>query len=184
MKKTLHTSVALLILLYMVSCSSDIDGIYARWRAFLRVSPVTAAPQLHTAANNPGMFCRVTFTPTHYVFSDADGKSSTIARTALESYGGEPEAISGFIIGTPVIPNQNGNFELVAYDLACPACYLPDYITRSLTFTGHTQVSCTRCLRDYNLNNGGIASNINPATRLFRYRVSYSPEQNVLVVQN
>lgn len=184
MKKASGIIAALLILLYMASCSSDIDGTFARWRAFLRVTPVTAAPQLHTAANNPGMFCRVTFTPTHYVFTDADGHSSTIARTALESYGGQPECITGFIIGTPAIPNLNGNFELMAYDLACPACYLPDYIERSLTFTGLTQMSCSRCGRDYDLNNGGIASNVEPAARLFRYRITYSPMQNVLVVQN
>ncbi len=184
MRKALPTLATLLILLYMVSCSSDIDGIFARRRAFLRVEPVTAAPQLHTAANNPGMFCCVTFTSTHYVFTDADGHSSTIARTALESYGGKPECITGFIIGTPAIPDLNGNFVLSAYDLACPGCYEADFITRSLTFTGQTQASCSRCGRNYDLNNGGIASNVEPATRLFRYRISYSPMQNVLVVQN
>lgn len=165
-----------------LACSDDTQDFYAHVRAFLRVYPVTSAPQLHTALNNPGMFCKVTFTTRAYIFTDAFGQSSEIARTALDAYG-RPECVAGFITGMPAIPDMQGRMECVAYDLVCPNCYL-DLIERALTFASATTVSCPRCRRTYDLGNGGIVTGGENGQKLLRYHLTYSPAQNVLFIQN
>ncbi len=167
----------------LTSCEQDVENIYSNIRAFFRFSPVTAAPQLNAALNNPGMFCTVTFTNTHYVFTDSEGRSTPVARTALDAYG-RPEFVEGFIIGMPSLPDANSNFYNVAFDLVCPNCYTDDAIRRRLAFSSLESMTCSRCSRTYNLNNNGYVVSGDKGRHLYRYRLSYSQPQNAVVIQN
>lgn len=167
----------------LTACSSDVENLYANIRAFFRFSPVTQVPCLHMALNNPGGFCTITFPNGKYRFEGNDGNSyGPLMPTAVDQYG-RPESIAGFIVGTPSIPDLSGNHYNVAFDLACPNCYTNDAIQRSLSL-GATTVSCSRCARSYDLNNGGIVCAGNGGRSLYRYRISYVPSTGLLLIQN
>jgi len=161
----------------------ETEDFYARMPAFLRYTPVSAMPPLNSALNNPGMFCTATFTSTHYVFTGPDGQVATWPRTALEAYG-KPVCISGFIIGTPAVPDMQGNLAPVAYELACPNCDMEASISRALALTGVAAAACGRCGRVYDLNNGGMVSTGTDGHSLYRYRIRYTQASDVVVVQN
>lgn len=161
----------------------ETEDFYARMPAFLRYTPVSAVPPLNSALNNPGMFCTATFTSTHYVFTGPDGQVATWPRTALDAYG-KPVCISGFIIGTPAVPDMQGNLAPVAYELACPNCDMEASISRALALTGVAAAACGRCGRVYDLNNGGMVSTGTDGHSLYRYRIRYTQASDVVVVQN
>lgn len=178
----------LLLLLTLAACTTDVDTLFAPHRAFLRFAPITAAPPLNTALNNPGQWCTITYDATHYHFSAPHTTSISYPRTALDAYG-QPRSIAGFIVGTPQFPTTTGNFEQVAYDLVCPSCYENAYIERSLQFVADhpDHVSCSRCHRIYNLGNGNAISAPNDGQgnpRLYRYRLSINAATGVFVIQN
>ncbi len=186
MKKRLHhllTAGGLIVAgLLSTACGEDVENLYSGVRAFFRFTPVTAAPPLNTALNNPGMFCTVTFARGQYHFTLSDGTSVPYSPTQIDQYG-KPEYIAGFIVGTPALPDLSGNFRIAAYDLACPNCWSDNSITRALTFSSPTVMTCGRCHRNYDLNNDGMASDgAGSGRKLLRYRVTYS--QNTLVIQN
>lgn len=165
------------------ACSEDAETLYANTPAFFRFQPVTSAPQLYTALNSPGMFCAITFTSTHYVFTGPDGGTSSFPRTATEAYG-KPFYISGFLVGTPAIPDMESGTAGVAYDLACANCDADDGITRPVAFKSGTTVGCERCERVYDLNNGGRVCEGEGGRSLYRYRLSYSEPNNSLLISN
>ncbi|MBP3227393.1 MAG: hypothetical protein J6M53_01265 [Bacteroidaceae bacterium] len=84
---------------------------------------------------------------------------------------------SGFVVGTPVLSQQ-----LVAYDLACPNCYLGS-ISRPLTFETRTRLACPRCHCAYSLDDaqGILVSGETRAKVLLRYHVSYDGLNNLSV---
>lgn len=166
------------------ACSDDTDTLYANLRAFLRYNKVATTPQLFTAVNNPGMFCTVSFPNGRYVFTDADGRSTTYQPVAGDVSYGRPECVAGFIIGRPAIPDMSGTMSVTAYDLVCRNCYSDDAIQRSLSFASPTTMSCPRCHRTYDLNNGGIVISGEAGSSLYRYRVTYSEAGNTIVIQN
>lgn len=168
-------------LLLMGGCESDVENLYSNHRAFLRFTPVTSAQPLYKALNNPGMFCTVEFSASHTHFKDYDGNSYAAPRTALDQYG-RPIYISGFIVGTPSLPDLNSNFYNVAFDLVCPNCYDESYIQRRTQFDGYEKMKCTTCGRTYNLNNNGVVDGGKSGRPLFRYRISYASD--VVVIQN
>lgn len=167
--------------LLLVACESDVENLYSNFRAFFRFTPVTSAQPLYKSLNNPGLFCMVEFTTSHTIFKGNDGSSYAAPRTALDQYG-RPVYISGFIIGTPSLPDLNSNFYNVAYDLVCPNCYDESYIQRKTQFEGYDKMKCTTCHRSYNLNNNGVVDGGENGRPLFRYRLSYGSD--VVVIQN
>lgn len=174
----------LLLLAGMSGCADDTDGFYSGYRAFFRYNYVLTTQPLLSAVGNPGMFCTITFPGGNYRFVSSDGKTTFDYRpTALDQYG-KPECVAGFIVGTPNIPDFNGQFTLAAYDLVCPECFISTSIQRSLGVAQNGWAACSRCGRSYDLNNGGIVVQGETGRKLLRYHVAYSPAQGVLVIQN
>ena len=189
MKKNLYLFLQCLLLAVLtssfISCDDDLQNEFSRQPAFFRFPMVNTTPELRSALNNPGMYCKITFPPQLYLFSDAQGHSTPVNRTSLEAYG-KPQFISGFLVGTPSVPDLSGNFFNVAYDLVCPACHTESFIDRTLDFNGDAvaEMVCGRCGRVYDLNNGGIVKKGGEGHRMFRYRMTYAKSQGMLVIHN
>lgn len=83
LKKSLFISLLLAALLLATSCDKA-ESERSHYRAFMRFSPVTGAPQLLAALTSPGVFCTITFSAQYYIFTAPDGKSTSYPRTALE----------------------------------------------------------------------------------------------------
>lgn len=174
--------------LLLTSCVEDDESPYARRPAFFHFSPVTAAPKtLLPALGNPGEWCTVTLSPTHYVFTTPRGLKDTYPLTQLDQYG-QPTWVSGLIVGTPVVPEMGASgFAPVAFDLACPSCFEEGGITRAVAITSTTlgRAQCSRCNRTYDLHNGGIVcdgARTPHDPRLYRYRCTYN--NDAFVVHN
>ncbi len=170
----------LLVGLSLAACSDEAKDLYAHHRAFFKYSPVSAVQPLYTALNNPGQFCAITFGTSTIQFSSPSGQSQTVLRTAAEAYG-KPESIAGFVVGTPSVPDLNMQYLPLAFDLACPACYDDDLITKQLQFSAAEALTCPRCHRSYDLQNGGTLSQGEGARRLFRYQLSYANDAVVVI---
>ena len=169
------------VLLACVACADDILSEFSHYPAFFRYPNVNTTPELRAALNSPGEYCKITFPPSYYRFTNAQGRSTQVNRTSLEAYG-KPVFISGFLVGTPSIPD-NGNFYQVAYDLACPNCFRENSIQRALDFKGTDEMICSRCGRIYQLNNHGLVKN-KEGIPLERYRMTYAQTQGILIIQN
>ena len=159
---------------FFASCDSDMTEFNSFPARFV-ITPVTQVPQLYTAATSAGEYCMIWREGTNTVFQNQYGSSMTLSATALTSYNTWVSTLgNGFIVGTTNMP-EPGNTEvsLVAYDRSCPNCYTEDYITRAMTFSSYGHVSCGRCHRTYDLNNGGYVKD-STGIKLFRYRVSYT----------
>ncbi len=168
----------------LAACTDDVADLYASIRAFFRYDNVTASHQLYTALNNPGEFCTVTLRNSVIYFTDADGRSSQGNLSATEVYG-KTQCVAGFIVGTPSVPDLNGQTSARAYDLVCPTCYERNAIQRSLQFDGREQVKCPRCGRTYSLQTGLQNGGEEGVSVLYRYRMSYSPTgSGTLVINN
>ena len=153
----------------LTACSDDTQRRFSTLPAFLRLTPVSAAPALRSAVSNPGSWCLITYDARQYLLTAlGGGTASSLPRTALEAYG-RPQSIAGFL---------------------CPVCYNADNIERRLSpVADQTEhVVCTRCSRTYDLANGGIPLNVpddgRRNTHLFRYRAAYTPAADVFLVQN
>lgn len=168
----------------LAGCAADVSEEYSSERAFFRYTSVSTCPPLYQAVNNPGVYCRITFDQSYYHFANTSGVTYSAPRTALDAYG-SPRYISGFIVGTPTIPDLNGNFYQVAYDLVCPTCYDEEAIQRSLTLNGGEETAaCGRCGRVYSLRNSGIILSGGTGSHLKRYRVTYAAASNMFTVMN
>lgn len=154
------------------ACNSDASTRYTSLRAFFHFKPVSSIPVLQQALNNPGIYCKITFTPQYYLFENAQGTTGQANRTALDAYG-KPVYVSGFVVGLSSVPAANGNFEPKAYDLVCPNCYLDAAIQRALAFlsTDSEMLVCNRCHRHYNLRNEGIVVSGSQGQPLFQYHI-------------
>lgn len=179
----------LLLTTSISSCGEDVTTRFSQHRAFLRFSPVAAAPPLSAALNGLGEWCSITFDAQRYTFANAAGRTSQYPRTALDAYGA-PLAISGFVVGTPALPDLNGRQSVVTFDLVCPSCYEAARIERRLSWQSSAPgtMVCGRCHREYDLNNGGIVSKTQsdeqPNVALFRYSAQYAADNGTFVVQN
>ncbi len=169
----------------LVSCDATVESEYSRLRAFLRVTPVTAATPLFEAANNPGIFCKVTQDGAHYIFTRQNGTSTQMDITAVGANYARMQSIynEGFIVGTPSQTDINtGQFYQVAFDIVCPNCY-ENSIAKMLTLQGEEAV-CPRCGRTYSLANKGIVIKGEKGRKLHRYRMAYVPTQDMFVINN
>lgn len=169
----------------LVSCDATVESEYSRLRAFLRVTPVTAATPLFEAANNPGIFCKITQDGAHYFFTRQNGTSTQLNITAVGANYARMQSIynQGFIVGTPSQTDINtGQFYQVAFDIVCPNCY-KNSIAKMLTLQGEEAV-CPRCGRTYSLANNGIVTKGEKGRKLHRYRMAYVPTQDMFVINN
>lgn len=176
-------TILLTLPIMLVSCVEDIDGVYARHRAFFRYQYVSTTPPLYAALNNPGMWCTISFPQRVYRFTLLDGTSYDHPTTALDTYT-PPECISGFMVGKPNIPDFSGNFPIIAYDRVCPTCFEQAAIQRELSLSSEGKAHCTRCHCEYDLNNGGLLLRGGPGENLYRYHINYAPQQNIMLIQN
>lgn len=173
----------------LLACGEESTSRFSHHRAFLRFSPVAAAPVLSAAVHGVGEWCAITYDASHYVFTNAAQRTSRYPRTALDTYGA-PTSIAGFVVGTPALPDLSGRQTVVAFDLVCPSCYQGAYVERRLSWNPSTPgtLVCGRCQRHYDLNNGGIVSVTKADGQqnvgLFRYLATYSANSDVFVVQN
>jgi len=173
----------------LLACGEESTSRFSHHRAFLRFSPVAAAPVLSAAVHGVGEWCAITYDASHYVFTNAAQRTSRYPRTALDAYGA-PTSIAGFVVGTPALPDLSGRQTVVAFDLVCPSCYQGAYVERRLSWNPSTPgtLVCGRCQRHYDLNNGGIVSvtkgDGQPNVGLFRYLATYSANSDVFIVQN
>ena len=173
----------------LLACGEESTSRFSHHRAFLRFSPVAAAPVLSAAVHGVGEWCAITYDASHYTFTNAAQRTSRYPRTALDAYG-TPTSIAGFVVGTPALPDLSGRQTVVAFDLVCPSCYQGAYVDRQLSWEASTPgtLVCGRCQRHYDLNNGGIVSvtkgDGQPNVGLFRYLATYSANSDVFVVQN
>lgn len=173
----------------LLACGEESTSRFSHHRAFLRFSPVAAAPVLSAAVHGVGEWCAITYDASHYVFTNAAQRTSRYPRTALDAYG-TPTSIAGFVVGTSALPDLSGRQTVVAFDLVCPSCYQGAYVERRLSWNPSTPgtLVCGRCQRHYDLNNGGIVSvtkgDGQPNVGLFRYLATYSANSDVFVVQN
>lgn len=180
---TLFTSLLAAAALLVSACTDDIDGTYAKGqKAFIRIDDLTGLPALRAALQSPGLFCTLRLEGARYAVTDAQGKQQYKNLTAAEQNYGRVECIAGFIVGTPAIPDMNGQFIAVAYELACPNCWEEASIQRSLAFAEPTSAQCSRCHRTYDLDNLGAVTAGASGKRLYRYPLYYNGQG--LVVRN
>ena len=158
-------------LLSFTSCSDDAEQAYAHIPAFFRFTPVSSAQPLNGALNNPGEFCKITIDARSFVFTDRAGHSIAKPRTALDAYG-QPECIIGFVVGTPSTPNMNMQFQPLAFELACPACYENNMksITMHFDKSNVNAMKCPRCQRVYDMSLQGAVIAGEPGPRMYWYR--------------
>lgn len=174
---------------FFSSCTEESESRYARLPAYFRFAPTAAVPPLRNAVRNPGQWCLVTYDARTYRFADLSGGTATYPRTALEAYG-RPQSVAGLVIGTPSVPDLNGAFAPAAFDLVCPVCYDADAIERRLVGVAAApeRLRCERCGRRYDLTNGGVPVETPHDGRrnrsMYRYRLGYNPEGDVVVIQN
>lgn len=173
----------------LLACGEESTSRFSRHRAFLRFSPVAAAPVLSAAVHGVGEWCTITYDASHYTFTNAAQRTSRYPRTALDAYGA-PASIAGFVVGTPALPDLSGRQSVVAFDLVCPSCYQEAYVERRLSWESSAPgvLICGRCQRHYDLNNGGAVSvtkaDGQPNVSLYRYSAAYSTQSDLFVVQN
>lgn len=173
----------LIVSLWSLS-SCGAEDKYTDEPAFFRFSPVTAVAPLQSALNNPGIWCRVTYNGTYFYFTSSEGISAQYPYSALTTSYAQPQSVAGFVVGTPSVPDLQGQLVPVAYDLACPTCYELNSVQRSLTFDTNERMSCSRCGRVYDLANDGIIVEGEAGEKMLRYRITYSSTQDVVVIQN
>jgi len=185
MKNTKRTITPfILAALLPLGCTNDVADTYARTRAFLRFSPVTGVAPLYTAMNSSGMWCIITLSTSHYIFTGNSGATANYPRTATEAYG-TPEYIAGFVVGTSSVPDMNMQMLPAAYDLACPACYEGSLIERRLVFSDTEKLACSTCGRAYDLTQGGIECSGKGGTSLYKYHITYSATSGgIMIIQN
>ena len=130
----------------LLACGEESTSRFSHHRAFLRFSPVAAAPVLSAAVHGVGEWCAITYDASHYVFTNAAQRTSRYPRTALDAYG-TPTSIAGFVVGTSALPDLSGRQTVVAFDLVCPSCYQGAYVERRLSWNPSTPgtLVCGRC---------------------------------------
>lgn len=174
-----------LCIILLCSCMGDIENEFCSLRAFCRITPVTGAAPLHEALNNPGLFCTLTAKGSLYTFTRQNGTSVPLDMGAMGQSYLPLQTINnlGLILGTPSVPDvRTTQFYTVAFDIVCPNCY-DNAITKQLYLQDETAV-CNRCKRHYDLRNNGIVIEGGKGRKLFRYRMTYTPAQDVVVISN
>ena len=166
--------VALLGSVLVLSCSQS-DMRFSSLPARLMVTNTNTIPQLNASLGNPGEFCTIEQRGQSFRFTNLSGFTE-VNRTVMASYQSTYLGLSGFIVGTPAIPEPGEvTQQVVCYDLACPNCYDDFAITKSLRLHVGSLAYCASCQRSYDLSTQGIVAKGDAGKALIRYRVAYSP---------
>ncbi len=185
-RKYLALPLALILAAITAGCSDDnASNTYSSDHAFLKFRPVTAVPLLYTACNSLGEFVAISIGTNTFNFTTAAGKSSSYPFTAEIKNYGQPECVSGFIVGKSTQPDMSLQYPLLCYELACPNCYQESYVQSQLRFSATEELTCQRCKRTYSLQNQGIVTSGSEGRPLLQYRtVAYNATNDILVVMN
>lgn len=187
-RSLLHTAAALLLPLMLLpallSCSDDEgSSLYSSQPAFLKFSPVTAVAPLYTALHSTGCYCTVRVSTSTFQFAGSDGTSASYPLTAVIQNYGTPVCVAGFIVGTPSVPDMDGQTGPLCYELSCPNCDGGGLVARAVTLGADETATCARCRRTYLLSSGyGNIIKGENGERLRRYRMSYTAD--LLLVMN
>lgn len=180
-----HACILTILVGILSGCADDVEDLFSKDPAFCRITPVTAVQPLREALTSPGLFCTITFEPTQYIFTRADGTFAPLKRTDEEAYG-HPVYRAGFIVGTPSLPDgQTSQFYYVCYELACPSCYTYNMQVKPMKLLSGEKVSCAACGRTYSLlYDGSLTDGPDGIKHLKRYHCSYTQAQDLFVIQN
>lgn len=172
-----------ILLAALVSCSDGItSNRFCTLPARFNYTPVTSVHQLYAACNSLGEWCTITASSTQFIFSNPQG-STPVSQTAVNNYNRPYMGLSGFIVGTPTIPEMGADLPIVTcFDLACSNCYAEATVTKRMELRQGGISYCPRCHRTYDLNNTGQVSLGDPGRPLYRYRVLYG--SNTLSINN
>ncbi|MCM1108383.1 MAG: hypothetical protein NC388_04915 [Clostridium sp.] len=163
-----------------ISCSEEAENLYTNRPAYFVYQYVQSVPQLYTALNNPGEFSTIQLDRQQYVIKNLVSEIR-INQTALTSYSAFRMGLAGFIVGLPNIPEPGSETtRVVCYDLACSNCYDQLLISASLQLKESGRAYCRRCGRTYDLNNGGLVSEGEGGTSLYRYRINFDGQTVVI----
>ncbi|MBQ7443027.1 MAG: hypothetical protein IJS59_04055 [Bacteroidaceae bacterium] len=169
-----HAALLLVAATLLLACSQT-ETSFSRLPARLVVSNTNTIPQLNAALGNPGEYCTIEQRAQSYRFTNLVGFTE-VNRTAMANYQSAYFGLSGFIVGTPSIPEPGQAVQqVVCFDLSCPNCYDNYAITKSMTLKEGGRAACASCSRTYDLNTQGIVAQGDPGKSLFRYRVTYAP---------
>ncbi len=154
------------------SCEDEVSSQYSTQYQVRFFMNVNESAELISAIGNPGQFVTIRQKAGKVrIENELGGNDYNL------SYIGANEflyGLGGLIVGTSNIPNMNGNFDIVAYDLACPTCNRAE---RRLSVHGGN-AKCGKCGLSYDLNNNGVISNSADSTLtnvrgLYKYRLIY-----------
>lgn len=181
---------AFLAVAVLLSACGDTQNEFSSSSCYLVIDNSKHLDQtLATAMNSmsSGVFCIVYEQPRNgvetYYFLNNHGLSSyktlnaeDLRRTrVIGAYNA-----SGIMVG---YGSLDGVF--YAYDRQCPNCYSETNLPRyALTMSTDGKAECSRCGREYDMNNGGIISSGEAGNKLMRYRASTTGPQGILSVSN
>ena len=164
------------------ACDTEtVESKYSKYRASFSLSPINTISPLSNALTSFGEFCTITANTRQYIFTSLT-KSQPVNRDAYTGYK-TYICIGGFVVGrSSQTELGTADYPVVCYDLACPNCYHDDMIAKNMTLESGGRISCPRCHRIYDLNNGGLVVSGNKGRKLERYRISCT--DNAIMIAN
>lgn len=185
MKRYIYYIIVLLAAVLVSGCG-DAEFEYSGYPCrFVFRQAASRSPALASAINaaSPGVFCRITMKGNYFYFSNNQGLSDEVPKTAIDQ---QVDIILGVYKETGIIVGY-GNLDyppsFYAYDSQCTNCYgdtgRPRY---SLSMDTDGTAECPSCHRIYDLNNGGLVVSEGGGKRLINYRASVNGD--VLNVNN
>ncbi len=154
------------------SCEDEVSSQYSTQYQVRFYMNVNESAELIGAIGNPGQFVTIRQRADKIrIENELGGNDYNL------SYIGSNEflyGLGGLIVGTGNIPNMDGVFEVIAYDLACPTCNRAE---RRLSVSSGV-AKCDKCGLSYDLNNNGVvmaseSSDLTNVRGLYKYRVVY-----------
>ena len=157
-----------LLLLLLLACS-EAENLFDSYPVFFVIQMPRNVEVLMPALTSPGEFCTVENKGDRVVCRNLKGTESYINKSAADLYKSFNFGRStGFVVGhTNAIANRLPN-QVVCYDIVCRNCY-DNGLSANVKLLSGSRAQCPKCLRTYDLNELGMASEGHP---LFRYRVS------------
>ncbi len=181
----------LLFVMFLVSSCSNTDFDYSSLHAyFVFDNSQHQDATLQSALNplSPGVFCRISEgqegAVTYFYFESNEGLTTKQKANADDMRRTRAIGLynkTGIIVG---YGNLSSPASLYAFDSQCPNCYAEtNMLNNKLVFTSNGIVSCSRCKRQYNLNNNGLCVN-SDGKKLIKYRATCSGPLGILSIIN
>lgn len=158
----------------LMACEDEATSTFSKKYRVRFYFEIQQSSELYNAIGNPGQF--VTIRPLNgkvRIENTLGGNDYALSQIGSRDF---EYGLGGLIVGTSSTPNMQNNFEIVAYDLACPNCDRQSY---RLKLKDDGSASCGHCGMTYDLNNFGwilnAAVNQDKELRgLYRYRVVFN----------